>query len=70
MGVSVQSIICLLFLILLQSCAKTKSEEVLEALDIAQTYLSTAECEKAISVLEEAGRQNDNPIYVQVLASA
>lgn len=61
----------LLFLILgFSSCAKNPVEEVNEAIDIALTYLSQQECDEALKVLEEAGPQNDNAIYLQVLASA
>lgn len=41
-----------------------------EAIDVAQTYLSQERCSEAIKILEEVGRQNDDPIYLQVLASA
>ncbi|MGE3611528.1 MAG: hypothetical protein AB7I27_18195 [Bacteriovoracaceae bacterium] len=61
--------IVLLSLILL-GCAKTPEEKVNEAIDVAQTYLSSNECQKAIDLLEEVGRQTDDPIYLQVLASA
>lgn len=60
----------LLLLIALVGCAKSKDDEVLEAVDVAQSYLTDNECEKAIDVLEKVGRQNDDPIYLQVLASA
>ena len=63
-------IIILLFFILVTSCAKTNSEKVNEAIDVALTYLSSEECDKAIDVLEEAGRDKTNAIYLQVLASA
>jgi hypothetical protein len=59
-----------ILILLFSSCAKTPTEEALEAVDIAQTYLSQDECQKAIDILEELGRQTDNAIYLQVLASA
>jgi hypothetical protein len=62
-------ILSLLFF-LLCSCGKKTSEEVAEAIDLALTYLSDDECDKAIDVLEEAGRDSSNAIYLQVLASA
>jgi hypothetical protein len=51
-------------------CANNNEEKVKQAIDIAQTHLSSDKCSEAIKVLEEAGRQPNNPIYVQVLASA
>ncbi len=60
----------LLVSILLISCAKTPKEEVLEAIDLALTYLSSERCEDAINILEKVGRQNDNAVYLEVLASA
>lgn len=65
-----RSITVIFMLIFFASCAKTKKEEVLEAIDVAQTYLSNEECDKAIDLLEDVGRQNNDPIYLQVLASA
>jgi len=55
---------------LLCSCGKKTSEEVEEAIDLAQTYLSDNKCEKAIDVLESVGRDRSNANYLQVLASA
>lgn len=52
------------------SCAKNPAEQASEAIDIALTYLSSGECDEAIDVLEEAKDQEDNAIYLQVLASA
>lgn len=61
----------ILFLsLLLISCAKTKSEKISDAVDIAQTYLSESKCQDAIDVLEDVGGGSDNGIYLQVLASA
>ena len=52
------------------SCAKNPEEQASEAIDRALTHLSSGECDEAIEVLEEADDQDDNPIYLQVLASA
>lgn len=52
------------------SCAKKASEEMAEAIDLAQTYLTSQKCDDAIEVLEAAGRTTSDPIYLQVLASA
>lgn len=57
-------------LIALTSCAKKPEQEVDEAIDIALTLLSSDKCDEAIDVLEDIGRQGDNAIYLQVLASA
>ena len=61
-------IIC--FILTLSSCAKTPSEEAGTAVDLALTYLTDEKCDRAIDVLEAAGRTNSNPVYLQVLASA
>lgn len=63
-------LLILFSLILFASCAKKPSDEVDEAIDIALTYLSSNKCAAAIDVLEDAGRDVENPIYLQVLASA
>jgi hypothetical protein len=60
-----------LFIILLfSSCSKNSVDETNEAIDIALTHLSKDECDKALSVLQSAGMQSSNGIYLQVLASA
>ncbi len=60
-----------LFIILLSiSCSKNPTEQASEAIDIALTHLSSGECDEAIDVLEEADDQDENAIYLQVLASA
>lgn len=60
----------LLILVLLTSCAKRLSEEVAHAIDVAQSLLSDEKCDEAIEILEDAGRQPQNAVYLQVLASA
>jgi hypothetical protein len=45
-------------------------EKTQEAIDIAQTYLSEENCDKAIKVLTDAGVNYDDPIYREVYASA
>lgn len=52
------------------SCSKTTVEKTDEAIDVALSYLSARQCDDAIDVLEEVGRQTDNATYLQVLASA
>lgn len=61
-------ILSLLFILI--SCAKTQSEKVSDAIDVAQTYLSQSKCQDAIDVLEDVSGGADNGIYLQVLASA
>lgn len=65
-----RSLFILAILLFLTSCGKTPDEEVNEAIDIALTHLSHNKCEAAIDVLEDVGRDKENPIYLQVLASA
>lgn len=65
-----KSTLFLFCFLVLVGCAKTPKQEVLQAIDLAQSYLSEEKCQEAIDVLEEVGRQNDNAIYLQVLASA
>lgn len=69
-GDSVRSFLLFFALTLLYSCAKSKPQEVAEAIDVAQTYLSERKCQAAIDILENQGNQNSNPDFVQVLASA
>jgi hypothetical protein len=63
-------LLSILFIFLLSlSCGKKTAEEIQEAVDVAQTYLSVDQCQKAIDLLEKVGRNSD-PVYLQVLASA
>jgi len=66
----VRSIFLIFFILFFVSCAKTKPEETAQAIDLAQTYLSDSKCQDAIEVLEDVGRDTENAIYLQVLASA
>lgn len=59
-----------LLLLLLVSCAQKPEEKITEAIDVAQTLLSQEKCQEAIDLLEEVKRHPDDPIYLQVLASA
>lgn len=52
------------------SCGPNAVDKTNSAIDIALTHLSNEECDDAIDVLEEAGNQSSNGIYLQVLASA
>lgn len=62
--------IFILVLFILVSCAQNTKEKVDAAIDVALTHLSKYECDEAISVLNDAGNDNSNAIYLQVLASA
>jgi len=46
----VRSIFLLFFILFFVSCSKTKPEELAEAIDLAQTYLSDSNCQDAIEV--------------------
>ena len=61
-------ILFILFIII--GCAKKPSELNAEAIDIALTHLSNEECDEAIKILVEVEGEGDNPVYLQVLASA
>ncbi len=65
----IRSFIIISLLLFLSSCGKKPEEETLEAIDLAQTYLSEDECQKAIDILEDVGRDQDNAVYLQTLAS-
>lgn len=69
-GMLLRIVPILLLFLLLWSCAKAPEEKKEEAIDVALSHLSKGECEKAIKLLEELGRQNDDAVYLQVLASA
>jgi hypothetical protein len=66
----VRILFIIFILVLFTGCAKNPVEEVNEAIDVALTYLSSEKCDEAIKVLENAGAQPSNAIYLQVLASA
>jgi hypothetical protein len=65
-----RSILFIFLTFTLISCAKTAPEKIDEAIDLALTYLTQEKCQKAIDVLEDVGPDTDNPVYLQVLASA
>jgi hypothetical protein len=65
-----RSLLFLSLLFLIGGCAKTVPEKIDEAIDLALTYLTQEKCQKAIDVLEDVGPDTDNPVYLQVLASA
>jgi hypothetical protein len=70
MGEALRSFSILFLILFFSSCAKNPVEEVNSAIDVALTHLSNAECKEAIDVLEASGAEDDNAIYLQVLASA
>ncbi len=61
-----------LMLASLMACSAKPEEEAMDAIDTALYHLSrkSPECQKAIDVLEDLDDQEDNPRYVQTLASA
>ncbi len=59
-----------LFLITLSACGNNQQEEMNSAIDVALSHLSNGECNEALDVLGEVTNDNDNAIYLQVLASA
>lgn len=59
-----------IFLFTLFSCGKSNDEKVNDAIDRANTLLTTRQCGEAISLLEGLGRQSANARYVVALASA
>ncbi len=65
-----RSILFIFLLFIIGGCAKTAPEKIDEAIDLALTYLTQEKCQKAIDVLEDVGPDTDNPVYMQVLASA
>ncbi len=65
-----RKLLILTLIFVLMSCAKNDQEQIDDAIDQALSLLSSEKCDEAISILEDAGRQNDNAIYLQVLASA
>lgn len=62
--------IYLTFIFLFLGCAQNNAEKAATAIDIALTHLSKDECDDALDVLEEAGNQSGNAVFLQVLASA
>jgi hypothetical protein len=65
-----RTILIISILIFAFSCGKSTEEKTDEVIDIALTYLSENECDDALDVLLDVGVQNNNGIYLQVLASA
>lgn len=63
-------ILILIFCLGLTGCAQRSGEEIREAIDVAQTLLTSEKCDEAIKVLEDAGPANSDAVYLQVLGSA
>lgn len=55
---------------LLVACAPTSEEEIESAVSEARFHLSSMDCSKAKSVLDDVGFQDDDPDYISVYASA
>lgn len=67
---SLSYILVFTFLLGLSGCGQRSGEEVREAIDLAQTLLTSEKCEEAIKVLEDAKRDYSNAVYLQVLGAA
>lgn len=63
-------ILAFLLIIICSSCGKNPQEEMNSAIDIALSHLSEDKCDDALKALAEVDNNNDNAIYLQVLASA
>lgn len=65
-----RNFLILLTILVLSACAPKPEEKLAEAIDRALTHLSNGECDAAIDVLEDSESDGDDPVYIQVLASA
>lgn len=65
-----RNLFILLTILFLSSCAPKPEEKVAEAIDRALSHLSHGECDEAISVLQDSDSDGNDPVYIQVLASA
>ena len=65
-----KKLLVIFILSLYAGCAQNSAEKTASSIDLALTYLSDDKCSQAIDVLEDAGYQSGNAIYLQVLASA
>lgn len=61
--------VLILIILSFVGCAKNPEDATREAIDIALTYLSDRDCDKAIEVLLDA-EDYENPVFLQVLSSA
>lgn len=52
------------------SCGKKTEQEIKDAIQSANFYLSKRECQQAIDLLESVGRQTKNSYYLKALASS
>jgi hypothetical protein len=66
----VRQLILLFSLFFLGACSQNPVEKRQQAIDIALSLLSRSECIEAIKILEDAGRDFNNAVYVSVLSSA
>lgn len=57
-------------LCLFASCSKKKDQQIADAIDIAQSHLSEGDCDEALKVLGDVSGGEEDPVYLQVLASA
>jgi hypothetical protein len=59
-----------IFMSLFISCAKTSEEEIRSSIAEAKYLLSSMECSRALSILDDVDFQDDNADYISVYASA
>lgn len=63
-------LVCLLVITGLSACGADDEQKVDDAIDIALSYLTTGDCQRAIDVLEDVGRKSENYRYVKTLATS
>lgn len=66
----VKSLLFLSVILSLISCAPTSEEEIESAVSEARYHLSSMDCSKAKSVLDDVGFQDDDADYISVYASS
>jgi hypothetical protein len=59
-----------LILFLLASCGRSDAEKLKAAMEEANLYLTSRECDKAIEILNKVGFQETNSKYLQIYSSA
>ena len=55
---------------IIYGCSASSETVVNEAIQSANILLTNRQCDEAVELLEGVGRQNENSLYLQVLASA
>jgi len=65
-----KSLLIYLFIFSFLSCGSESSEEIKNAIEDADAFLTSKNCDRAIEVLNEVGMQNQHKDYLTSLASA